>query len=268
MSLKRRGCPDGKPVPKSGRCPETPPLCEPGPNEQRNAQGQCVCKSGFERDKNGRCVAPPNPEDDCEEKGWNWTGTRCVEPPSPETPTLCTPGPNERRNEQGQCVCKSGFERDKNGRCVAPPNPEDECEDRGWIWNDRTDRCLPPPNPEDECEARGWVWNDRLSVARVQSIPPTNAGRRVGTGMTGAACRPPTRPTNAGRRAGLGRQARCPAEAASRVRMDDALPPPNPPTMGRRAGMAEALPAPPSLQPRVGGGRQALPLLERQAQKK
>ncbi|MGE3528744.1 MAG: hypothetical protein AB7G54_04870, partial [Methyloceanibacter sp.] len=88
-------CPDGQPVPKSGRCPAAPPLCEPGPNEIRNAQGQCVCKSGFERDNNGRCV-PPQP--------------------------LCEPGPNEIRNAQGQCVCKSGFERDNNGRCV-PPQP-------------------------------------------------------------------------------------------------------------------------------------------------
>ncbi|MGH7486515.1 MAG: hypothetical protein ACREMY_13090, partial [bacterium] len=104
-------CPDGKPVPKSGHCPETPPQCEPGPNEQSNDQGQCVCKSGYERDKSGRCVEPSNPADDCKEKGWIWTGKRCVE----------------------------------------PVNPADECEKKGWLWNDRTKSCVPPPNPADEC---------------------------------------------------------------------------------------------------------------------
>ena len=29
-----------------------------------------------------------------------------------------TPGRNEYRNDKDQCVCKRGYERDKNGRCV------------------------------------------------------------------------------------------------------------------------------------------------------
>ena len=65
-------CPDGKPVPKSGRCPVPPVQCEPGPNEERDAQGQCVCKRGFERETTGRCVEAPDPEDECERKGWMW----------------------------------------------------------------------------------------------------------------------------------------------------------------------------------------------------
>ena len=54
-------CPDGKPVPKSGRCPVPPVQCEPGPNEERDAQGQCVCKRGFERETTGRCVEATGP---------------------------------------------------------------------------------------------------------------------------------------------------------------------------------------------------------------
>ena len=149
-------CPDGKPVPKSGRCPETPPLCEPGPNEERNAQGQCVCKSGYERDTSGRCVAPPTPPEAC--------------------------GPNELRNAQGQCVCKSGYERDKNGRCIAPPEPGPECRKKGWIWDGK--RCLSPADvcklkggvwdgkrcltPADVCKAKGWKWDDG------RCLPPTS----------------------------------------------------------------------------------------------
>ena len=31
--------------------PSTTPQCEPGPNEERNRQGKCVCLKGFERDQ-------------------------------------------------------------------------------------------------------------------------------------------------------------------------------------------------------------------------
>ena len=85
-------CPDGTPVPKNGRCPGTTPKCDPGPNEFRNDDNRCVCKSGYERNDRGLCVAE-------------------------ETP-LCEPGRNEYRNDKDQCVCKRGYERDKNGRCV------------------------------------------------------------------------------------------------------------------------------------------------------
>jgi hypothetical protein len=147
-----RLCPDGKPVPKSGRCPVVPPQCTPGPNEQLDPNGQCVCKRGFKRDEHGRCVAPPAPEDECEEKGWIWNSrTRTCLPPTPSVaprlpapPTPCVPGTNEVRNAQGQCVCKAGFRRDAQGRCVKPTTPERECRERGWIWNGRTKRCLPP----------------------------------------------------------------------------------------------------------------------------
>ncbi len=67
-------CPDGKPVPKNGRCPGTAPKCEPGPNEYRNDDAQCVCKRGFERDARGRCVDKEEP--------------------------LCEPGRNEYRNDE------------------------------------------------------------------------------------------------------------------------------------------------------------------------
>ena len=129
--------------------PVDAPSCEPGPNEERNTQGQCVCKRGFERDQ---------------------TGVASKKKPQSKRRTLKT-------------NARSGLDwDDKRDRCVPPPNPEDECEKRGWIWDDRTDRCFPPPNPR------------------------TNARRGAGSGTTGpiAACPRPTPLTSAGRRAGYG----------------------------------------------------------------
>ncbi len=154
-------CPDGNPVPKSGRCPVPPVQCEPGPDEERNAEGKCVCKQGFERDTSGRCAEVPSPEDECEKKGWLWNDTRKTCTPPPPPPTACVPGPNEVLNAQGQCVCKQGYERDRNERCVPAPSPEDECRKKGWVWDDN--RCL---NPADICRARGWVWDGK------QCLPP------------------------------------------------------------------------------------------------
>ena len=161
-------CPDGKPVPKSGRCPSTPPqpMCEPGKNEERNAQGQCVCLKGFERDDRGRCVEEENPEDECEDKGWVWNDkTKTCVPPT---------------NPADECK-KKGWIWDGK-RCVPPPNPEDECEDKGWVWNDRTERCVPPSNPADECRKKGWVWDGK------RCLIPADACKLKGGTWDGKRC--------------------------------------------------------------------------------
>jgi uncharacterized repeat protein (TIGR01451 family) len=197
-------CPDGKPVPKSGRCPAPTPPCEPGPNETRDVQGQCVCKSGFERDKNGRCVPPrvecePGPNETRDAQGQcvcksgyvRDKNGRCVLPPRPP----CEPGPNEVRNAQGQCVCKEGFVRDANGRCVPPGsqcrqgwiwdgkqcvNPADACKARGWVWDDNT--CL---NLADICKAKGWTWDGK------RCLSPADACKLKGWNWDGKQCLPP-----------------------------------------------------------------------------
>jgi len=147
-------CPDGNPVPKSGRCPEPREECEPGPNETRDAKGQCVCKRGFDRDNRGRCVEPTDPADECESKGWDWDEKqeRCVQPPEPED----------------DCEDRGWVWNEKTETCVPPVYPEDECEDKGWTWNERTETCVPPVYPEDECEDRGWTWNYKLGIC----LPP------------------------------------------------------------------------------------------------
>ena len=288
-------CPDGKPVPKNGRCPGTAPKCDPGPNEYRNDDGQCVCKRGYDRDTRGRCIEQPEPlcepgrneyrNDDgkcvCKRGYERDKNGRCVTDVKPQ----CEPGPNEVRDDKGQCVCKRGYERDKNGRCVTdvkpqcepgpnevrddrghacvgrarqerplrhgceaavrtrpdrgatrwqackrgyerdkngrcvtdvkpqcepgpnevrddkgqcvckrgygercvePTNPVDECRKKGKIWDGK--RCIEPTNPADECRKKGWTWTGKRCVE-----PPT---KPCPTGTTGTPpnCKPVVKP--------------------------------------------------------------------------
>jgi hypothetical protein len=86
-------CPDGSPIPKNRRCPQSNPVCDPGPHEYRNDDGECMCRRGYAHDDAGRCV---------------------------EKHAECDPGPNEYRDDDGNCVCKRGYVRDEHGRCVEP----------------------------------------------------------------------------------------------------------------------------------------------------
>jgi uncharacterized repeat protein (TIGR01451 family) len=247
-------CPQGwSPTPVPGKCcpagsawdgaqckhDVTPPkLCEPGPNEVRNAQGQCVCKSGFDRDKNGLCLPPPPPPKLCEpgpneirnaqgqcvcRDGFarNPNGV-CVPPPPP----LCEPGPNEIRDAQGHCVCKSGFVREANGRCVPPLNPADICRAKGWTWDRKRclgpadacklkgwnwdgRQCLPPLSPPEECRKKGWIWDGK------RCLSPADACKSKGGVWDGAKCQPKTNPADECRKRGgvwNGRTCQSPAE--------------------------------------------------------
>ena len=140
------------------------PQCEPAPNEFRSESGACVCKTGYLRDEKGVCVSVIGRHLCPDGKPVPKSG-HC-----PVTPPQCVPGPNEERNAKGQCICKPGYERDAQGRCTTPPMPEDECREKGWIWNSRTKTCLPPPNPADECRKKGWVWNSGTKAC----LPPPN----------------------------------------------------------------------------------------------
>jgi hypothetical protein len=184
-----RLCPDGKPVPKSGRCPEAPPLCEPGPNEERNAQGQCVCKLGYERDKRGNCVKPTVPPKACEA--------------------------NEVRDTKGRCVCAKGFERDRYGRCVKSEDPAGECREKGWTWDGK--RCLSPADvcklkngvwdgkrcrtQAEVCTAKGWVWDDKRKTCTAP-VDPAEECRKKGWRWDGRRCLPPIDPAEECRKKG------------------------------------------------------------------
>ncbi len=215
-------CPDGTPVPKSGRCPPPPsPACEPGPNEFRNDAGQCVCKRGYERNEDGRCVRPkptcePGPNEFRNDSGQcvckrgyeRDENDRCV-PPRPR----CEPGPNEFRNDSGQCVCKRGYERDKNDRCVPPrptcePGPNEfrndsgQCVCKRGYERDKNDRCVPPrptcePGPNEfrndagQCVCKRGFERDK--IGRCVTVPnPAEECRKKGWKWDGKHCVEPS----------------------------------------------------------------------------
>ena len=171
-------CPDGNPVPRSGRCPcpqgtswnrtqlscldDQPeePSCVPGRNEFKTKDGDCVCRDGYDR-RDGRCVERPDPPRGCK-PGPNEIKTsagrcicddgfdrnddgRCVT--LEREPEGCVPGPNEFRTGSGRCVCNDGFDRNKNGVCVRDSgddgidgSPVIDCRKRGGSWNGQ--RCI------------------------------------------------------------------------------------------------------------------------------
>jgi hypothetical protein len=219
-----RLCPDGKPVPKSGHCPEAPAQCEPGPNEEHDAQGECVCKKGFERDTRGRCVTPSNPADDCKRKGWTWNEKRktCSPPPSPADECKqkgwiwdgqrCVPPPNPADD----CKRKGWIWNEKRKACSPPPSPADQCKQKGWIWDGQ--RCVPPPNPADDCKRKGWLWNDKRKTCS-PPLSPADECRKKGWVWDGRTCLPPLSPAEACRKRGWlwdGKQCLSPADACKK----------------------------------------------------
>ena len=92
---------------------------------------------------------------------------RCVIPPKPK----CEPGPNEFRNDAGQCVCKRGSERDKNGRCVTASNPAEDCKRKGGDWDGR--RCVEPSTLGELQEGSGAFGGKTLRHAGGELVPGT-----------------------------------------------------------------------------------------------
>jgi hypothetical protein len=224
-------CPDGSPVPKTGRCPQTKPECEPGPREYRNEDGECVCRRGFVRNDAGRCVerraqcelgSNEYRDDDgkclCKRGYERDDKGRCV-----EKRTQCEPGPNEYRDDDGQCVCKRGYERDENKRCVKASDPADDCRKKGWTWTgdrcvepkcqpgpneyrdddgkcvcqrgyirDENKSCVKPTDPADDCRKKGWTWNGKTCV---EPSDPAADCKKKGWTWNGKTCVEPSDPT-------------------------------------------------------------------------
>jgi len=188
-------CPDGNPIPKNGVCPcksgttwnrqtnTCDGQCEPGPNEIRTSAGACVCREGYARVDDGRCVkeeerCEPGPNEVRTSKGTcvcregyerNDDG-RCV-----KEEERCEPGPNEVRTKDGRCVCEDGYERRdgrcvkeapdcrkgthlENGKCVPDSDPAGDCRRKGREWTGS--RCVEPRTPAEDCKEKGGRWSD------------------------------------------------------------------------------------------------------------
>ncbi|MGQ0457038.1 MAG: hypothetical protein ACT4OU_08245 [Hyphomicrobium sp.] len=191
-------CPDGLPIPRSGKCPcavgatwnsaanvcdgggdfvddDVPQGCIPGVNEVATDSGRCICRANYERDVNGRC----RPE-------------LVVEG--------CKPGPNEIKTAAGRCICRDGFVRNNDRRCVperidcgkgkrlvngkcVSDDPSDQCRERGWMWTGK--RCVEPPTAEERCRALDKVWTGSRCIDRQD---PGDVCRKAGGRWTGIKC--------------------------------------------------------------------------------
>ncbi len=103
-------CPEGQKMGDSGKCEE---ICKPN---EKYIDGECeaVCEEGYKVEKDGKCTKlcgeneEPNEEGECVcKKGYEEVDGECVKG--------C--GENAELNEKGDCVCKKGYE-EVDGECV------------------------------------------------------------------------------------------------------------------------------------------------------
>ncbi|HPG89104.1 MAG TPA: hypothetical protein PLD46_05590, partial [Hyphomicrobium sp.] len=208
-------CPDGKPVPRSGRCPcpegtswsrsnfaclpddpEQPQSCVPGRYEFKTKDGDCVCRDGYER-RGGGCVELPIPTQDCK-PGPNEISSpsgRCVCDDGYQRradgrcviielePDGCVPGRNEFKTGNGRCVCKDGFSRNSDGNCTRggdttdDANPVDNCRKSGGKWTGA--RCV---FPQKDCP-RGMIGTP--PNCRIVPLDPPKVPKPCGPGKRG-----------------------------------------------------------------------------------
>ena len=225
-------CPDGRPTPKSGRCP-----CPA--NRIYNADTRQCDNLG---DKPGdRPQSEPDPIPPVKQCPRGTTGIwpKCIEivedcprgtilddgecvRPEPQ----CEPGPNEVRNSKGRCVCRQDYVRNDNGVCkpvveLCQPGPNEHRNRRGNCvcdggferngngvcvreenpaddckekgWRWTGSRCVPPSNPGDDCKERGWIWTGS------KCIPPKDPAQECRDKewrWTGSRCVPPSNPAD------------------------------------------------------------------------
>ena len=159
-------CDEGYARADNGRCvkefeePTPPKGCDPGPHESKADNGRCNCDDGYSRADNGRCVKDHSPADDCEAKGWNWTGKRCVPPADPGqdcrndggkwTGSKCVWPPKDPPPQQKECPEGTHGKYPKCSPDFVPPPKHKECDDgtHGKWPNCKRDQPDPPTQPK------------------------------------------------------------------------------------------------------------------------
>jgi hypothetical protein len=107
-----------------------------GKNEEwSDSQKRCVCKDGYEEDKNGDCVEKEEDHDCKENEEWNEKKKACVckdgfiENANKDCIKVKDCGENEHFDvEVPDCVCDEGFTENEEGKCVSDDEEVmDEC---------------------------------------------------------------------------------------------------------------------------------------------
>ncbi|MCH9765525.1 MAG: DUF11 domain-containing protein, partial [Alphaproteobacteria bacterium] len=133
-----RLCPDGKPVPKSGKCPcgsgkiwnaktwscETRP-----PTACRANDAKCFCKLRGGKWRRGRCIMPETAQEKCRKAGGTW----------------------------------------KNNSCQFGLSAKDKCLKKGGTW--KKGRCRPKPSVKLLCTLAGKEWKNGKCRPKVKTFP-------------------------------------------------------------------------------------------------
>lgn len=177
-----RLCPDGKPVPRNGRCPcgrnkvwnAKLWRCESKPTACRSNDRKCFCTLRGGNWRTGRCIMPDSAADTCRKKGRIWKNGRCL--PKVSDKLKCKLQGKTWKN--GRCVdkgtppdlyCPNGLPKPKNGRCPpVGPTPEQKCKAKGGKW--KNGRCLTGPSKQLLCKLQGKDWKNGRCVNK--SSPP------------------------------------------------------------------------------------------------
>jgi len=125
-----------------------------GTNEEKNAQGVCVCMSGFEPTSSGQCLIICGADEQRDDSG----NCHCISGYTRINGECMPPCENNKiRDKSGICVCKKGY-RSLNSYCIKTCSTDHDC-----------------PNLSDTCSMSGIcvasskqgyddrVWEDRES---------------------------------------------------------------------------------------------------------
>ncbi len=205
-------CPQGMRRNDDGRCVPPPQTCNQG-EERYNGQCVPICRDGTSRGDNGRCVPdqpncpqgqrlnpdsnqceriPPNIPNCNQRQVYSSSLKKCVDLPPP---VHC--GPDQHKDKNGRCVsnpapeqpdCPPGLKPDGNGGCMRAFVPRN-CP-QGMIFNRRTNSCMRlravPDYPDDGGDGPPDYANPNVFkpyLPRARSVPDMNIQSGCPDGM-------------------------------------------------------------------------------------